>query len=161
MHTVVNWDDLRYILAIAQTRTLSAAARLLRVDHTTVARRLIAIERALKTRLFERTRDGLQPTAAGERAIERAREIEERTVALEREVTGQDARPEGLVRLTALDAFFDGFLIPLLGPFYDRYPKIELTLISTMRVLDLTRREADVAIRFSKPKDPKLVARRL
>jgi DNA-binding transcriptional LysR family regulator len=122
---------------------------------------MVAIERALNTRLFDRTTDGLRPTAAGERALSRALEIQEQMIALEREVAGRDTRPEGSVRLTAVDGFFDGFLIPRLPAFYERYPNIELTLVSDLRVLDLARREADVGIRFAKPSDPKLVARRL
>lgn len=87
----MNWDDLRYVLAIAQTRTLVGAARLLRVDHTTAGRRLVAIEKALNTRLFDRTIDGLRPTATGKHALARAREVEEQMTALEREVSGHDA----------------------------------------------------------------------
>lgn len=161
MHMTVSWDDLRYVLAVARTGTFVGAARMLNVDHTTAGRRVIALERAMKTRLFERTKEGLRPTAAGEVALARARQIEEQILALEREVAGQDARPEGPVRLTALDSFIDGFLIPHLGPFYTRYPRIELTLVSDIRLFDLSRREADIGIRFMKPKDPKLSARKI
>jgi DNA-binding transcriptional LysR family regulator len=157
----VDWHDLRYVLAVAQTGTLAGAARVLGVDHTTVGRRVLALEKALKTRLFERTPTGLRVTPAGELALARARDIEEQMLALEREVVGQDARPEGPVRITAIDAFFDGFLIPRLGAFYARYPHIEVTLVSDMRLLDLSRREADVGIRFMKPSQPRLMARKL
>lgn len=152
---------MRYVLAITQTRTFAAAARELEVDHTTVGRRLSAIEQALGTRLFERTSAGLSPTTAGERVLARATEIETQMLALQREVAGNDARPEGPMRLTAVDWLFDAFLIPQLNAFYKRYPKIELTLISDTRLFDFGRREADVGIRFFKPKDLNLVGRRI
>jgi DNA-binding transcriptional LysR family regulator len=157
----VDWDDLRYVLAVGRHTTLAAAARELRVDSTTVGRKLVAIEEQLGTRLFERTADGFVPTQTGEIAIARATEVELQTLALEREIAGRDARAEGPVRLTAVDAFFDGFLIAFLPRLWARHPALELTLVSDIRLFDLSRREADVGIRYKKPKDPNLVGRRL
>jgi DNA-binding transcriptional LysR family regulator len=157
----VNWDDLRFVLAVGRAGTLAAAARDLKVDATTVGRRLIAVEEALGTRLFERTADGLTPTETGETTLARAAEMEEQALALARQVSGKDARPEGTLRLTAIDLFFDAFLIPRLGPFVERYPGIELSLVSDVRLFDLSRREADVGIRAFKPRHPDLVGRRL
>lgn len=157
----MDWDDLRHVLAIGRGRTLAAAARTLRVDHTTVGRRLMAIEEALGTRLFDRTSEGFLPTAAGAAVLARAAEMEQQALAVEREVRGKDARPEGAVRLTALDSFFDHFLVPRLGGLYARYPAIELTLASDIRLFDLSRREADIGVRYSRPRDPALVGRRL
>lgn len=157
----VNWDDLRYVLAVGRHGTLAGAARSLAVDATTVGRKLVTIEEALKARLFDRTADGFVPTHAGQLALSRATEIEERALALEREVAGHDARIEGPVRLTAVDSFFDGFLLPRLPALWAKHPGLELSLVSDVRVFDLSRREADVGIRYKKPTQAALVGRKL
>lgn len=157
----MNWDDLRYVLSVARQRTLAAAGRELGVDSTTVGRRILAIETQLGARLFERTGEGFAATHTGEIALAHAEEIELQTLALEREVQGSDRRVEGPVRLTALDALLDKFVIPRLPRLWQQHPGLELTLISDVRLLDLSRREADIAIRASKPTHPDAVARRL
>ena len=157
----MNWDDLRYVLAVWRRRTLAGASRELKVDATTVGRRILAIEGQLGTRLFERTSEGFTPTHTGEVVIARAGEIELQTLALEREVEGSDRRVEGPVRITALDKFMEEIIIPHLPRLWERHPGLELTLVSDLRVLDLSRREADIAIRYSKPTHPDLVGRHL
>jgi len=157
----VNWDDLRYVLAVGRHGTLAAAARALAVDATTVGRKLVAIEDELEARLFDRRPDGFVPTHAGQLAISRAAEVEDSALALQREVAGHDTRIEGPVRLTATDSFFDGFLLPRLPALWAKYPGLELSLISDNRTFDLSRREADVGIRFYKPKQDSLVGRKL
>ncbi len=157
----MNWDDLRYVLAVGRRRTLAAAGRALKVDPTTVGRRILAIEGLLGTRLFERTSDGFTPTHTGEVVIARAGEIELQTLALEREVEGSDHRVEGPVRITALDKFLEEIIIPRLPRLWQKHPGLELTLVSDLRLLDLSRREADIAIRNSRPTHPDLVGRRL
>lgn len=157
----VNWDDLRYVLAVGRHGTLAGAGRSLAVDATTVGRKLVAIEEEIKARLFDRTTDGFVPTHAGQLALSRAAEIEESALALEREVAGHDARIEGPVRLTAIDSFFDGFLLPRLPALWAKHPALELSLISDIRVFDLSRREADVGIRYKKPTHDSLVGRKL
>ncbi len=157
----MNWDDLRYVLAVGRQRTLAAASRALGVDATTVGRRILAIEEKLGTRLFERTRDGFAPTHTGEIAIARAEEIELHALALKREVEGSDRRVEGPGRITALHKFLEGFIVPRLPRLWEQHPGLELTLVSSMRVFDLSRREADIGIRYSRPTDPDLVGRRL
>lgn len=157
----MNWDDLRYVLAVGRHGTLAAAGRSLAVDATTVGRKLVAIEEELETRLFDRTADGFVTTHAGQLAMSRAAEVEESALALEREVAGHDARIEGPVRLTAIDSFFDHFLIPRLPALWAKHPGLELSLISDTRVFDLSRREADIGIRYYKPKQPALVGRKL
>ena len=112
----MKWDDLRFVLAVGRQGTLAAAGRELGVDATTVGRRITVIEEELAARLFDRTQNGFTPTHTGELAVARAAEVERHAVALEREVYGSAARIEGPVRITALDAFFDGFLIPRLPP---------------------------------------------
>jgi len=157
----MNWDDLRYVLAVARQRTLAGAGRELGVDPTTVGRRLVAIEMELGARLFERTGEGFSETDAGQIAVARAAEVELQTSAIERELRGSDSRIEGPVRITALDALLDNFVIPRLPRLWQRHPGLELSLVSGLRVLDLSRHEADVAIRAIKPTHPDAVARRL
>lgn len=157
----VNWDDLRYVLAVGRHGTFAAAGRSLAVDATTVGRKLMAIEEDLATRLFERRADGLVPTHAGQLALSRAAEVEESALALEREVSGHDARIEGPVRLTAIDSFFDGFLLPRLPALWAKHPGLVLSLTSDIRVFDLSRREADIGIRYYKPTQAALVGRKL
>lgn len=157
----MNWDDLRYVLAVGRLHTFAAAGREMGVDPTTVGRRILAIESELDARLFDRTGDGLFPTHAGKIAIARAERIEIDTLALAREVEGSDGRPEGPVRITALDALIDYLIIPRLPQLLDRHPRLEVTFTSDFRILDLSRREADVAIRTSKPAHPDAVGRRL
>ena len=158
---MLEWSDLRIFLAIARAGTLVAAARELRVDHTTVGRRLAVLEDALSTRLFDRTAKGYVANAVGARVLEHATEVEARILALEREATGQDARLAGALRVTALHTVVGHYLLPRITSFRADYPDIAVALISDARVLDLSRREADIAIRYAKPKDPNLVGRSL
>src|SRR5215471_16313920 len=99
----MEWDDLRIVLAILPEGTLSGAARRLGVTHSTVFRRLGAIEEKIGARLFERFRDGYVPTPAGETAAESAARLEEEVLTLERKLSGQDLRPFGMVRITTTD----------------------------------------------------------
>jgi len=157
----MNWDDLRYVLAVARQRTLAGAGRELGVDPTTVGRRLLAIEAELGARLFERTGEGFTANSAGQIAVARAAEVELQTAALERDLQGRDSRVEGPVRITALDVLLDNFVVPRLPRLWQRHPGLELTLVSDLRVFDLSRHEADIAIRGIKPTHPDAVARRL
>jgi DNA-binding transcriptional LysR family regulator len=157
----MNWDDLRFVLAVHRHNTLAAAGRDLGVDPTTVGRRILAVERQLRTRLFDRTSEGFAATEAGLIAITHAEAIEGRALALASEVEGSDARIEGPVCITALDALIDGFIIPHLPPLLARHPRLELTFSSDFRLLDLSRREAYIALRPSPPGHPDAVGRRL
>ncbi|MBI2717158.1 MAG: LysR family transcriptional regulator [Rhizobiales bacterium] len=157
----MNWDDLRFVLAVSRGRSLAAAGREIRVDPTTVGRRIVAIETELGARLFDRTAEGFFATRAGEIAIAQAQAIELRTLALEQEVAGSDERVEGPVRVTALDATIDGLIIKHLPKLLSRHPGLELTFASDFKLLDLSRREADVAVRASMPTHPDAVGRLL
>jgi len=158
---VLDWNQLRILLAISRSHSLSGAARLLAVEHSTVGRRLAQLEKSLQARLFDRTPDGYVPTPIGEMVLARAREIEELALSLEREVTGRDARISGTVRITALDACITDFIVPALPTLHARHPDLQIILSSEIRVVDLARREADIAIRYVRPKEPNLVVRRL
>jgi DNA-binding transcriptional LysR family regulator len=154
------WDELRIVLAVSRHRTLAAAARALRVNPTTVGRRLEAFERRLGAKLFTKTRDGLTLTRAGEAAIDTASRIEDDVLAFERRTRDQDARLEGVVRLTAGDGIMLS-VAPLVAAFRSRYPGVQLDLLAENRVIDLARGEADIAIRIVKPTTSTLVAQKV
>lgn len=158
---MLDWNQLRFMLAVARNRSLSGAARELAVEHSTVSRRLAQLEKALQTQLFDRTPEGYMPTAAGELVLARARAIEEQALALEREALGHDTRVSGSVRISALDACVTDFILPALPAFADRYPDLEVIASSEIRLVDLGRREADIAIRYERPREPNLVVRKL
>ena len=147
----MEWGDFRVLLAIARGGTLAAAARRLGVDQTTVARRLAAAEAALGTRLFERVEGALRPTKPGEVALDRAARIEREVEALEQGIAGTDAEPAGLVRLTAVPIIVNRLLIPALPALWASHPRIRVELVAEARNLSLTRREADIALRLSRP----------
>jgi DNA-binding transcriptional LysR family regulator len=157
----MEWSDLRYILIIARAGTLTAAARRLGVNQTTAARRLAAAEAALGARLFER-RDGvLHPTRAGEAAIARAAQVEQEVLALERGIGGADAVAAGTVRLTAVPILANRLLIRAVPGLLARHPRLRIELIAEPRNLNLTRREADIALRLARPESGAALARRI
>ena len=157
----MEWSDLRHVLALARAGTLAAAARRLGVNQTTVARRLRAAEWALGTRLFGR-RDGvLYPTATGEAAVARAARVEQEIEALESGARGSEAGVSGLVRLTTVPILANRLLIPALPTLFAAHPGLRLELVAESRNLNLTRREADIALRLARPESGTALARRL
>jgi DNA-binding transcriptional LysR family regulator len=157
----MDWNELRYLLALARTGTLAAAARRIGVDQTTVARRLAAMEKALGARLFARKDGLLAPTQAGDAALAHAARIELEVEALELGVKGADMAVAGSVRLTAVPILVNRVLIPALPQFLAEYPHIRLEMIAEPRNLNLTRREADIALRLARPESGSALARRI
>jgi DNA-binding transcriptional LysR family regulator len=157
----MEWSDLRHVLAIARAGTLSAAARRLRVNQTTVSRRLAAAERALKARLFDRRDGAFIPTKAGEAVLARAASVEAEMQAIETGLAGGDAVVAGRVRLTAVPILVNRLLIPALPRLHAAHPHLQLELIAEPRNLRLTRREADIALRLARPESGDALARRL
>jgi DNA-binding transcriptional LysR family regulator len=157
----MDWDDLRYVLAIARGGTLSEAARQLGVNQTTVARRLAAAEASLGTRLFVRTDGAHRPTPAGEAAIVHGEQVERGFDAFERNVTGSDAVPSGTVRVTSVPVVVNRLLVPALPEFYRRHSAVQLELMAEPRDVSLTKREADIALRLARPQDGVALARRI
>lgn len=147
----MDWNDLRYVLTVARAGTLAAAARRLNVNQTTVTRRLAAAETALGARLFERVDGALHPTKAGEAAISRAAKVEEEVLALTAGIDGADTAPAGIVRLTAVPILVNRLLIPALPSLYARHPRLRIELMAEARNVNLSRREADIALRLSRP----------
>jgi DNA-binding transcriptional LysR family regulator len=161
---MLNWNDLRYVLAISRGKTLGAAARLLGVDDTTVARRLVAIQDAIGARLYQRLPDGtLQLTTAGERAALHAERIEREVSAIGASVKGADDPVSGIVRVTSVPIIVGHILVPAAQTLLKRHPKLQLELVAEPRDLSLTRREADVALRLARPKTggTRVLARRV
>lgn len=143
----MDWDDLKVLLALHRRGSARGAAQELGVSNSTVTRRLDDLEQQLRARLFDRTPDGYRITAAGEVMLPSAEHVEELLVAAERRIAGGDQHLEGSIRLTAPDVAGMGFLIRRLAAFSEEYPGIELELMPSYDTLDLSRREADIAIR--------------
>jgi DNA-binding transcriptional LysR family regulator len=156
-----DWNDARYFLAIWRGGSLSAAGRQLRVQQTTVGRRLQALEAALHARLFERTPDGYVPTPAGEALVARAERMEEEALSAERELLGREGLVAGTVRVTAPLAFGFSFVVPLLARLRREQPDIVVEVVADNSQLSLSRREADLALRMGRPSQPQLIMRKL
>jgi DNA-binding transcriptional LysR family regulator len=156
----LDWEDLHYFVALAQAGSLSAAARNLAVSHATVGRRLAALEDTLGCSLFDRRVDGYTVTKDGARVLEAATAMEQHALTVVR----QAKRGRGLtgaVRLTAVDALAERLLVPRLAEFRRRHPGIDLEVIADSRSLSLAKREADIAIRLTRPESGELFVRRL
>jgi DNA-binding transcriptional LysR family regulator len=157
----MEWTDLRYFLAAVRGGNLSAAARELGVNYTTVGRRLDALQQQLGATLIQRTPDGLTLTRAGEAVKDLCEKIDASVLEIERRASGQDREPGGTVRLTATETLAARFLIPAMAELRRAHPEIEVELIPDYRMLDLSRRQADLAMRNARPADPHLVCRRV
>jgi DNA-binding transcriptional LysR family regulator len=143
----VDWDDLKVLLALSRKGSARGAAKALGVSNSTVTRRLDDMEHDLHTRLFDRTPDGYKLTGAGEQILPTAEHVEELVLAAERQISGGDQELEGEIRLTLPPVGRMGFLVRHLAKFAHDYPRIQLSLVASNDALDLSRREADIAIR--------------
>ena len=157
----MDWDHLRVVLAVADAGGLSGAARALGLDAATVSRRLDALEAALRCKLFHRTRAGLAPNSAGAKLIEHARRIDGEVRALAFELAPEDRGLGGTVIVTATEAVAAAALAPALPAFQREHPEIALEVVTEIRALDLSRREADIALRLMMPPQRELKVRRL
>lgn len=158
---MIEWNDLRVLLALSRAGTLAGAATCLRVNATTVGRRIGALEEALSVRLFDRPQGGYALTQAGRDLLVHAERMEREVLAAERQVHAADAREEGLVRLAMTETLATRFLAPHLSRFYERHPQIQLEISATIRPVLLGRGEADISVRLSRPQEPDVVAHRL
>lgn len=154
----MHWDDLKFVLALYRTGTLVGAGKLLHVNTSTVGRRILALEQALGTKLFDRMAGAYHPTPKAKRVVACAEEMELQANALERQIQGSDSRVEGPVRITALDNFLDRLVMPALPQFLASHPRLEVTLESELRLFELSRGEADIAVRSVEPSHPEMVA---
>ena len=155
------WDDVRLFLALARGRKLGSAAKVLDLDASTLSRRLFALEKRCGVRLFERTRDGLVPTAAGERLLAPAQETEDSVMRFFEQVHPDETTVEGTVRITAPPGIIEFLVMPSARAFIRQHPKLRFEIDASEAVASLTRREADVAIRLARPAGEGLVVRRV
>ncbi|MGQ4275312.1 LysR family transcriptional regulator [Terrihabitans sp. B22-R8] len=155
------WDDFKLVKAVADARSLAGAAERLTVNTSTVFRRLGTLEARLGARLFERKRGGYSLTPAGEEMVGLASRMADDVVAFERRIAGQDLKPSGDLRVTTNDALLINPLTPILARFRLAYPDIRLDVVSSNEALNLSRRDADVAIRATAHPPETLIGRRI
>jgi len=156
----MNWDDLRYMIAVHKAGSLTKAAKQLKVDHTTVGRRIEALEAALGVPLFARTPSGYVATSELERLLPEMRAVETSVLALERSAFAQLDAIEGVVRVAAPETFGSCYLAPRLALFSAEHPGLTIEVITGRSVLDLSRREADIALRFFRTSYENIVTKR-
>lgn len=157
----MNWDDVRIFLAACRAGTLRGAAQQLVIDQTTVSRRLASLERTLGSRLFLRSTGGLVLTDSGRQVLQTAEGMERLAVSFERRGEGADERMAGEVRVTTTDALALDFVVPAIKCLRTSHPEVRVILSTTTRLLDLARREADIAVRTLRPEQPDLMVRQL
>ena len=157
----MDWDDLRYVLAVAEAGSLAGAARALGVNHTTVLRRIDAFERRLGLRLFERLPTGYVLTAGGEELIAAARQVGDTVTALERKLAGQDLRLSGTLRVTTTDTLMGSIFPEILADFRAAHPGIQVEVAVSNQMANLSRRDADVAVRPANDPPEALVGQRI
>lgn len=157
----MEWSDLRIFLAIAREGSLGAAARKLGQSQPTMGRRLKALERALGLTLFQRTSDGFVLTDEGTTMLAHAERIEDETLAIARQLGGQSAHLQGLLRLSSSDWFGVHVLAPVLAEFAVLQPHIVIELLTDARLYSLPRREADMVFRITPFDEAEVISRRL
>lgn len=157
----LRWDDVRLFLALCRNRTVGAAAQALGVDGSTVSRRLVALERALGASLFDRGRDGVAATKAAEDLMPVAEEMELAMHRFTSAAEGLEREVSGLVRITSPADVAEVLLTPLLHELFEKHPMLRIALDPGEAVLDLTRREADIALRVVRPTAGDLVVVKL
>jgi DNA-binding transcriptional LysR family regulator len=158
----LDWNDLRYILYLSRTGRIGSAARMLRVDETTVARRIAKVERQLGVRLFERNAGILVPTDNGQLVVGRAERIELDVDAVRDSVANADTVVVGKVRVTAMPMMLNHILIPALPSLLQLHAGLQIELAADPRNLSVTNREADIALRMARPgNDSGAITRRI
>ncbi len=157
----MNWDDLRFVVAVARHGSLLRAAKELAVEHTTVGRRIASAERALGAKLFARSTTGLVLTSEGEELLAPLQRVEDAVTALERRASAEQSELVGTVKVTAPESFGIAWLAPRLASFARAHPGLHIDLDPSGRIRDLGRREAEIAVRFFRSTDAALVVRRV
>lgn len=146
MNRDFDWDDLKAFLAVMRAGRLTAAARAMRVDHSTLSRRIHRLEAVLQARLFDRLTGGYRPTAAGEQLLREAEAIESLTIGMQSRLADRTSQLTGAVRIAGPEGFGTHFLAPRLGRLAADHPGIEIELIANPRVVSLSKREAEMAV---------------
>lgn len=156
-----DWDDLRVFLAVFRAGSINAAARTLGIDQSTVSRRLRTLEDQLGAPLFTRLPEGTHPTEAAARILPAAERAEAAAGAVGQAIAGFEVAVEGVVRIASIDSMIRAFLIPRLAPLLERHPRLRLELVGGHALADLTRHEADLALRLLRPRRGDLIVRKL
>lgn len=157
----IDWNDLRYVLVLAQHQTMVASAEALRVHQTTISRRILALEQRLNTRLFDRIDGRFAPTSRGMVVVRRAQEMESVSQALDGDLTHNPSHGRAVVRLSVIQTFVTGYLDQHLAAFPAKFPYIQLELICENRNSVLEHREADIAIRYVRPGQGQSLGRKI
>lgn len=157
----MEWSNVRIFLAVARGGSFGEAARSLGVSHPTVGRRIKALEDEAGQPLFRRTQDGLVLTDAGDAVLALAESMENSALSMERRLAGNHERLEGILRISSADWFAGYVLAPVLAELGRRHPAVVPEVIASYRLLDLSRRDADVAFRIVPFSEPDIVQRRL
>ncbi len=157
----MNWDDYRYFLAVARNRTLKAAGKQLKVDQATVGRRIAVLQENLQAQLLEKRSDGYFLTVAGERIIASTENIEKMMFEMERAILGKNEKIEGVVKIALPGALANQWLIGSLRPLLREHRQLELQFLTGSEVLNLSRREADLAIRLVRPEQKDLKTKKI
>lgn len=157
----MHWDDLQNFLAVARHGSLSAAARALGVTQPTMGRRLSAMENATGARLLVRTPDGFVLTPLGEKVLSRAEKMEEEMLAAERLINASDVQLGGQVRLTTVETLAGQFVVPALVTLQTDHPEMSFELVPASQAFNLSRREADIAVRMSRFEGDLIVGRKI
>lgn len=158
---VLRWDDVRLFLALSRGRSLARAATTLGVDTSTASRRLAALETQLELHLFDRSREGLRPTVYAERLLADAEAMEASATSFVSGAEAFERKVEGKVRLSVPPGLADAFVVPVLPALHARHPGVVLELDARVGVVDLSRREADLALRTLRPEGAELVQKRV
>lgn len=158
---MINWDDLKYFLAMAEEGSLSAAARKLKVSQPTLSRRLVSLEEDVGSDIFVRTRSGLEMTPIGERLLDHARHMRDDVYSIERAITGHDSSLKGTVVISCVEMLGADWLVEKTVPFRRQYPGITVDIKVENTTSDLLRREADIAVRMFRPVQNDLIAKRV
>lgn len=157
----MDWDNLRYFLELSRTRKLTAAARRLEVDHTTVSRRVQALEKSLGAQLFVREASGYSLTEAGRRLLPQAEAMESACAAIEQAREDQAESLSGHVRIGVTEGYGSVILAPQLAQLTQRYPHLGIDLLAVPRMFHLSRREADIVITLERPERGPFIITRL
>lgn len=156
-----DWNDVRAFLAVARSGRLTAAAAKLGVDHSTLSRRIAALEHALKAKLFDRSPSGYSLTEPGRRMMPLAEEMERLALGATETVGGSAGMVEGVVRIGSPEGFGSYFLAPRIQKLKSQYPQLIVQLVAASAVFSLAKREADIAISVSRPPAGRLMVSKL
>jgi DNA-binding transcriptional LysR family regulator len=158
---MIDWDDLRVFLALAKFASQRSAGKYLEIDQATVGRRIKALETALGSKLFDRTSDGLVLNGTGQILLRQAKQVEDQILEIEKSTSARDQTHQGIIRLAMPGAMAHYWLMPHLRTFFENYPGITIQFLNGPEIVNLWRREVDMAIRLVKPTQKELFVRKI